>query len=178
MAAKNAWLNREQAAPSNNIGWNKFERSHSRATVPLQQCSKKQIHRLLTKRNPFSLILQSFLNKNGLPSQMNWHGKNGLMGHLTPSRMDLLFRLQRNGLLLGTKRAAWGEPVQIYSLHCPCTLEFAKHLFWECHYANNIWSISCTLWRASSSDPISWTEVVKVFEAMLPTGLGRIKKCN
>lgn len=129
MAAKNTWLNPEQAASSNDIDWYKVKWSHPQDTVTFQHCSNRQIHRCLSKRNPSSLILPSFLHINGLPLQINLHREHGLIEHLASSTKDLLYSLQRNGLSLGINRAPVGEPAQICCPYCPYFIESAKPFF-------------------------------------------------
>lgn len=121
---------------------------------------------LLTKR----ATQLTYTKVDGRSLNIQWCKERTLLSQLAPTRRDLLFRLQRNGLPLGIKRAVWGTPSQVQCPHCRGATESARHLFWDCWYAQNIWNLFSPPWKNENRGPIEWTQVLTGVGVNLASG--------
>lgn len=99
-----------------------------------------------------------------------WKAESQTQKWLLPSRKDLLMRLQRNGLPVGSKRKRWGEEYQSTCVLCPdeC-METVEHLFWECQYAKGIWVNFEGTWRPKAGNTLTWKNILLGTETHIPS---------
>ncbi|CAH0486961.1 unnamed protein product [Peronospora farinosa] len=105
----------------------------------------------------------------GMSSEPNWLGlwrrDRSLDLDVLPVLSDLKFRLQHNALKLRSKYQ-W-RPVDVGCVHgCP-DVETSRHLFWDCPYAQRLWSLFLPGFRSATERPLAWEAAVY----LLDTGL-------
>ena len=74
-----------------------------------------------------------------------WKREQAILAQLAPSRRDLLRRLSRNALPVGSKRTHWNNGAQTLCMLCEeGKLETARHLFWDCSFTKEVWGALTT----------------------------------
>ncbi|CAH0488952.1 unnamed protein product [Peronospora farinosa] len=82
-----------------------------------------------------------------------------------PVLSDLKFRLQHNALNPRSKYQ-W-RPVDVGCVHgCPA-IETPRHLFWDCLYAQRLWSLFMPTLQSATSCPLSWEAVLYLMDIQL-----------
>ena len=105
---------------------------------------------------------------NNRPISICWPRETSALKQLAPTRRDLLKRLIRNALPLGSKRIHWTTPCQTICLLCDSnTIETAEHTFWECTYARESWGRLHLPWRNQARNGIGWKEILLGHEVRL-----------
>ena len=124
-------------------------------TKLIQQSEPSRPHpKLITVRNDHVFV--------------NWQRERATLKPLAPSRRDLGLRITRNALPVGTKRVHWGTNTQTQCLLCnDNVVESARHLFWDCSFARDVWRDLSTPWRTHRLTAITWDEVVRGHEVRL-----------
>ena len=110
------------------------------------------------KKSPAPLEIIS-VNNARVP--LKWSDEVWMLAALAPSRRDLLRRMVRNGLPIGSKRRAWGTTEMTMCHNCSAgSLETLSHLFWECTYARSIWNAWAGPWTKTNGEAVDFIEVL------------------
>ena len=137
--------------------------------TPFTTATNAAITKLVADFEPPTTQL-NLIKLNGQPISVSWSKERSMLSTLAPTRRDLLKRLTRNALPLGSKRVHWHTECQTSCLLCGTNaLETAKHLFWECSYAVQTWGRLHRPWRNHRRSAIRWEEVLLGQDARLGT---------
>ena len=131
------------------------------------KASNKLIRKHLRRTEP--QITQPKLLKIGHQHvTIEWSREASAMKQLAPSRRDLMLRLVRNGLPLGSKRVHWTLVTQTKCMLCSADeVEHADHLFWSCEFAREVWGIMAAPWRNHRQSAVTWKEILCGYEIRL-----------
>ncbi|CAI5713291.1 unnamed protein product [Peronospora destructor] len=87
-----------------------------------------------------------------------WCRDRSLDLDVLPVLSDLKFRLQHNALNLRSKYQ-W-RPVDVGYVHVCPAVETPRHLFWDCPYAQRLWSLFLPPLQLKTERPIRWEAAV------------------
>ena len=99
---------------------------------------------------------------------IDWRREASALKQLAPSRRDLMLRLVRNGLPVGSKRVHWPSATQTKCMLCSTdAVEHADHLFWSCEFAREVWGNLAAPWRNHRQSAVTWKEILCGYEIRL-----------
>ena len=158
------WTKTEDITQHQPLLW----RIHDAKHTPFTDTNNGTIRRLLESSEPGPREAPRLLRIGQTALEMDWRRETLLLSTLAPSRRDLLRRLLRNGLPLGSKRIHWASHAQTNCLLCDeNALETAEHLFWRCPFAKETWKNLHQPWRNHRRNQVTWMEVVKGMEVRI-----------
>ena len=164
------WLHLSSAqTANNNITW--WPKSGGKSAF--NTANNKALSRMLQDSERIPSQPRTINTRHG-PIDICWKKEADILAVLAPSRRDLLRRLVRNALPVGSKRIHWTTPTQTLCMLCTEEkIETAKHLFWDCQFAKDTWGSITSPWRTQRNTNITWKEILKGYEVKL--GLSRNK---
>ena len=128
--------------------------------TPFVKMNNKQIHRLLQTSSTSTPQL-CLIKINNVPVHMCWKKERSMLVNLAPPHRDLLRRLLRNALPLGSKRIHWGDNAQTLCMLCNSNVvETAGHLFWGCQYAAQTWGNIPHPWTNHRRRRVTWRDIL------------------
>ncbi|RQM14109.1 hypothetical protein DD237_003606 [Peronospora effusa] len=105
----------------------------------------------------------------GVSTEPNWSGlwrrKLALDKDVLPVLSDLKFRLQHTSFDARSKYQ-W-RPVDVGCVHCCPAIETPRHQFWDCLYAQRLWSLFLPTLQSATASPLSWEAVVYLMNIQL-----------
>ena len=132
--------------------------------ISFSTASNNTISKLIMESEPV-MNKPRLISLNSQPITMSWARENKILSQLAPTRRDLLKRLTRNALPLGYKRIHWNTQCQVNCLLCDAnTVETARHIFWECTFARQVWGNLHCPWRNQVRTQVGWREVLMGYE--------------
>ena len=154
---KNKWQLHSSTTPTtNHIKWY----TQVGDKTPFNSANNRLIAKSIKATEPHKPE-PKLIKLRGVHAQLCWNREAKLLAQLAPSRRDLLRRLIRNALPVGSKRVHWTVPAQTLCMLCnEGKLETAKHLFWQCSFAKETWGTLTTPWRSHRQTSITWDEVL------------------
>ena len=155
-ATKN-WMRQSSTTPTcNYIKWY----TQAGGKTPFNTANNRLIAKSIKEAEPHKPE-PKLIKLRGTHTQMCWIRESKSLAQLAPSRRDLMRRLLRNALPVGSKRVHWTVPAQTLCLLCnEGKLETAKHIFWQCTFAKETWGTLTTPWRTHRQTNITWDEVL------------------
>lgn len=95
------------------------------------------------------------------PFFSNWPGEMKKLAWVAPTRWDIYLQLIRNALPLGIKCVQWSIETQTRCVLCSTqAVETARHLLWDCTYAQQLWNVFSTPWNKPPPRHISWANIL------------------
>ena len=125
-------------------------------TSPFTKCNNKAILKLITTTEPTPPSL-NLIRLGGTPARIDWRWETTTLSVLAPTRRDLMRRIIRNALPVGSKRTHWATPTQTLCLLCnDGVIETVKHMLWDCTFAKMTWGQLRRPWRTMGNLQIAW----------------------
>ncbi len=132
----------------------------------LDNLSVRQIRQIIFIYKKSQLPLEQ-LQLHVHPTRQEWQRDLRHSKHTLPALGDFLYRLQHNALFLGYRFQHLPEA----KVHCPFScnnLETSPHIFWECPFAQIIWSPWIHRFTRFFRDPITWDRICFPIHAEIP----------
>ena len=154
--ATRKWLSLSHSTPPADTMW----WHDASPNAPFEKLNNKLINRLIMASSPTTPQLR-LIKINNTPVNMCWKKERSILLNLAPPHRDLLRRLLRNALPLGSKRIHWGDNAQTLCMLCNSNVvETAGHLFWGCQYATQTWRNIPQPWTNHRRNRITWRDTV------------------